>query len=123
MTARVLIVEDEPMIGRILAHKLSRDGHDVRWAQSAAEADAVVGDGGVDVAIVDATLERDGLSWAADLDGARRPRAGWLGMVEQRRPDEARRATLLGAAGIVVKPFKPTLVAAQVARLVEAAPA
>ncbi|MEA2670273.1 MAG: hypothetical protein QOG45_493, partial [Chloroflexota bacterium] len=50
MSATVLVVEDEPMIGRILEHKLSREGHRVLWAHSAEEADALARDEAVDVA-------------------------------------------------------------------------
>jgi DNA-binding response OmpR family regulator len=119
VTATVLLVEDEPMIGRILEHKLTREGHRVLWARSAAEADALAGTEPVDVALVDVTLERDGVALAASWSGARAPARGWLVMVEARRPEEALRASEAGAWGTVVKPFKPTAVAAQVRRLLD----
>jgi DNA-binding response OmpR family regulator len=117
MSATVLLVEDEPMIGRILEHKLTREGHRVLWARSAAEAEALAGSEPVDVALVDVTLERDGVALAAGWSGARAPAHGWLVMVEARRPEEALRASQAGACGTIVKPFKPTAVAAQVRRL------
>ena len=106
----LLLVEDEPMIGRILEHKLTREGHAVTWARSAAEAGAALDAGGLDLALVDATLEVDGIALAA---GHPPPRAGWLALVEARRPDDAARAMAAGAGGVVLKPFKPTAVAAQ----------
>lgn len=114
--ATVLVVEDEPMIGRILEHKLVREGHRVLWARSAAEAEALPA---VDVALVDVTLERDGIALAAGWSGAAAPARGWLAMVEARHPEEADRAMRAGARGTVVKPFKPTAVAAQVRRLLD----
>ncbi len=114
MSATVLVVEDEPMIGRILEHKLSREGHRVLWARSAAEADALAEGTRVDVALVDVTLERDGVDLAAGWVGPAAPAHGWLAMVEARHPEHALRAHAAGAAGAVVKPFKPTAVAAQV---------
>lgn len=116
----VLVVEDEPMIGRILEHKLRREGWAVRLAGGIAAAAQVLDAEAVVVAIVDATLESDGLAWASGLDRGRRPACGWLGMVEARDPAAADRARTLGAAGVVVKPFKPTVVAEQV-RLLAAA--
>jgi DNA-binding response OmpR family regulator len=116
--ATVLVVEDEPMIGRILEHKLLREGHRVLWAHSAAEADSLCA--GVDVALVDVTLERDGVALAAAWSGVSAPSCGWLAMIEARHPEEGRRAERAGARGAVVKPFKPTVVAAQVRRLLDA---
>jgi DNA-binding response OmpR family regulator len=114
VSATVLVVEDEPMIGRILEHKLSREGHRVLWAHSAAEAEALAREEAVDVALVDVTLERDGVALAAAWEGGTAPACGWLAMVEARHPEEAERARAAGARGAVVKPFKPTAVAAQV---------
>jgi DNA-binding response OmpR family regulator len=117
VSATVLVVEDEPMIGRILEHKLSREGHRVLWAHSAEEADALAREEAVDVALVDVTLERDGVALAAAWEAGTAPACGWLAMVEARHPEEAERACAAGARGAVVKPFKPTAVAAQVREL------
>ena len=119
-TGRVLLVEDEPMIGRILEHKLSREGHAVTWLRTAAEAAAALDAGDADLALVDVTLESDGIELVA---GRRRPVCGWLALVEARRRDEQARALAAGAGGLVLKPFKPTAVAAQVLALLERAPA
>jgi DNA-binding response OmpR family regulator len=117
MTATVLVVEDEPMIGRILEHKLDREGHRVLWARNAGDADLILAAEPVDVALVDVTLERDGVALAAGWSGDGAPGCGWLAMVEARHPEEGERALRAGASGTVVKPFKPTEVAAQVRAL------
>jgi DNA-binding response OmpR family regulator len=119
MNATVLIAEDEPMIGRILAEKLTREGHAVsRVATVAALAAAVAS---YDVALVDATLDRDGVDTMRGLAIAGvRPHAGWFAMIESRAAGDGRRAVEAGAAGVIIKPFKPTVVAAQVATLLAA---
>lgn len=119
MSAHVVVAEDEPMIGRILEHKLAREGHRVTWVRDCAALQASLRQGDVDVALVDATLDRDGLELMASVAGT--PRCGWLAMVEQRNPGAQRRAAEAGAAGVVLKPFKPTAVAALVLDLLERA--
>lgn len=116
MSASVLIVEDEPMIGRILAEKLTREGYQVSRAATIAGLTAALASS--DVALVDATLDADGIDamWRLDSSGVR-PRTGWIAMVESRDPDQGMRAVRAGAAGVIIKPFKPTAVAAKVATL------
>ena len=106
------------MIARILEHKLRREGWAVRTCDSAAAAERALRDGPVEVALVDATLERDGLAWAGALaEIGMLPRHGWLALVEARDPAAPGRALGHGAAGVVIKPFKPTAVAAEVRRV------
>jgi DNA-binding response OmpR family regulator len=119
MSAHLVIAEDEPMIGRILEHKLVREGHAVVWVRDAESLRAALLGGDVDVALVDATLECDGLALMASLGLA--PRCGWLALVEQRDGAAQRRAVECGAAAVVLKPFKPTAVAAVVADLLRRA--
>ena len=120
----VLVVEDEPMIGRILQHKLVREGHRVTLVRDTHAAQAALERGDVELALVDVTLDRDGLEFMSEMTttpGAR-PGCGWVAMVEQRDAESQQRATLAGAAAVVIKPFKPTAVAALVVDLLEAAP-
>jgi DNA-binding response OmpR family regulator len=119
MNAVVLIAEDEPMIGRILSEKLTREGYTVRRAAGVRSLGAELPR--CDIALVDATLDGDGIDAMRDLarDGVR-PRAGWFAMLESRAAAEGMRAVDAGAAGVIIKPFKPTAVAAQVATLLAA---
>jgi DNA-binding response OmpR family regulator len=116
MSATVLIAEDEPMIGRILAEKLTREGYKVlRTATIEGLMSALAIS---DVALVDATLDGDGIDAMQGLAAAAiHPRAGWFAMVESRAADQGIRAVRAGAAGVIIKPFKPTSVAAKVATL------
>lgn len=119
MAAHLLLVEDEPMIGRILEHKLVREGHRVTWVRDCSAAVVVLAVGDVDLALVDVPLERDGGEFMASVVA---PRAGWVAMVGQRDAASVARARAAGAADVVLKPFKPTAVAALVASLLEHAP-
>ncbi len=119
MTVTVLIAEDEPMIGRILSEKLTREGHAVqRVSTTTALADALRS---CDIALVDMTLDDDGIDAMRRLGGSGvRPRIGWFAMLESRSAGDGARAVQAGAAGVILKPFKPTAVAAKVTALVEA---
>jgi DNA-binding response OmpR family regulator len=118
LVGRIVIIEDEPMIGRILEYKLRRDGHDVTWLRSATDGERVLARGEADTALVDATLERDAFAIIAELtQHGTAPRCGWVALVAQRDTEGRRRALEAGAAGIVSKPFKPTAVAALVLEL------
>ncbi len=110
------------MIGRILEFKLRMEGHRVTWVRSAAAAEALLRDGGVDLLLSDVTLEEDGCQLAARVSAAGwRPRAGVVLMPEQRDRAAQARCQAAGVA-VVLKPFKPTVVAAQLRTLLEAAP-
>jgi CheY-like chemotaxis protein len=119
MSTTVLIAEDEPMIGRILAEKLTREGHVVTRAYTVAGLEAALH--GCDVALVDATLDGDGIEAMGRLASTgRAPRAGWFAMLENRAAGDGSRAVQAGAAGVILKPFKPTAVAAKVSTLLAA---
>lgn len=119
MSAVILIAEDEPMIGLILAQKMIREGHTVsRVASAAGLREAAPA---CDVALVDATLDTDGIEVMEELRAAGHgPRTGWFAMLESRAASDGARAVSAGAAGVILKPFKPTAVAAQVTTLLAA---
>lgn len=54
--ARVLIVEDEPSLGRTLSERLAREKLDVTWVQTVADAQRALADGRWDLAVVDVKL-------------------------------------------------------------------
>jgi DNA-binding response OmpR family regulator len=119
MSTTLLIVEDEPMIGRILREKLTREGYVVARAATIDGLRSAVAS--ADIALVDATLDGDGIDAMRALAGAGiGPRVGWFAMLESRAEAQGPRAVQAGAAGVILKPFKPTVVAAQVAALLAA---
>ena len=107
----LLILESEPMVARILEHKLRREGHEVTWMRAAPP---VLPES--DVALVEVGLGGDSRAWMGAGPG---PRVGWFAICEQSDEGGAERAVRAGAAGVVRKPFKPTRVAAQVRTLLE----
>lgn len=54
--ARVLLVEDEALLGRTLCERLQKDGVDVTWVQTIAEAETALARGGWALAILDVKL-------------------------------------------------------------------
>jgi DNA-binding response OmpR family regulator len=99
------------MVGRILEQKLRREGYEVTWLRSAGPAIPQT-----DVALVEVDLGGDSRAWMADGAG---PRVGWFAICDHDDEAGAQRAVRAGAAGVIRKPFKPTVVAAQVRTLFE----
>ena len=112
----LLIAEPEPMVARILAHKLRREGHDIVVRHDVDAAVSELSD--IDIALI-ACEPGDGV--AEKLTRARAPRCGWFALIDSRDGESALAAMHAGAAGVVRKPFKPTEVAAQVATLLRIA--
>jgi len=106
------------MIGRILEFKLKMEGHHLVWVRSAGEAEALVRSGGVDLLLCDVTLEEDGRELCRRLikEGLVPP-SGIVLMPEQRDPEGRDKALAAGAREVIAKPFKPTVVAATIRRL------
>jgi DNA-binding response OmpR family regulator len=110
--ATILLVEDEPNISAIILFKLRREGHDVLHVETAAAAR----DAGAtwDLVLLDSSLPgEDALGLLADL----RPDAPVVVMTESRDDSTPDIARALGAAAIVRKPFKPTVLARVVAEV------
>ena len=53
---RVLLVEDDASLGRTLAERLEREGIDVQWARTIADAEPLAAAGGWDLAVLDVKL-------------------------------------------------------------------
>ena len=120
--AHIVLAEDEPMIGRILEFKLDREGHRVTWVRTAAEAERICREEPVDLLLLDISLEEDGRVLCRRLTGSsHQPRAGVVLMPELRSPDGERLALEAGARAVVIKPFKPTIVAAKIRELLDSA--
>ncbi|HVC38694.1 MAG TPA: response regulator [Candidatus Dormibacteraeota bacterium] len=116
----VVLAEDEPMIGRILEFKLRMEGHTLLWVRSASEAESLVRRGGVDLLLCDVTLEEDGRDLCRRLiQAGLEPPAGIVLMPEQRDQLGPQRALAAGAREVISKPFKPTVVAATIRRLLD----
>jgi len=112
MTARVLVVEDEPAIAESVSYALRRDGFSVMVAATLAEAEAQRAD--CDLVILDLMLpDGSGFDWmtAARAEGRAKPV-----IVLSSRDGEADRVAALetGADDYVTKPFSPREIVARV---------
>jgi DNA-binding response OmpR family regulator len=104
---RLLLVEDDASLGSGLVGVLAAAGHEVRWAQTAAEAERSLDDAEPDLVLLDLGLpDADGL----DLCGAFRDKHPRMVLVVvTARTDEAAAVSALdrGADDVVLKPFRP----------------
>src|SRR5947209_14167177 len=110
--ATILLVEDEPNISAIILFKLRREGHEVLHVGTVAAAR----DAGAtwDLVLLDSSLPgEDPLALLADL----RAHTPVVVMTESRDDITPDVASSLGAAAIVRKPFKPTVLARLVAEI------
>ncbi len=114
MTARILLVEDEPAILESLAYVLGRDGFAVVQAKTAAEAEAEATGDGIDLVVLDLMLP-DGSGF--DLIRAWRAKLKAMPIIVlSSRDAEADRVAALesGADDYVTKPFSPREIVARV---------
>ena len=121
MPARVLIVDDEPYILRILAFKLRRAGYVALEAANADEAMTILEGAPVACLILDVSLPSttDGFQLAERLrDDPRHCRTPVVFLTAHSLPAEVRRGRELGAAAYITKPFSLQQVLEAVARLV-----
>jgi len=112
MTARILVVEDEPAIAESVAYALRRDGFAVSLAGTLAEAEALRAD--ADLVILDLMLpDGSGFEWILSIRGERRDQPI---IVLSSRDGEADRVAALetGADDYVTKPFSPREIVARV---------
>jgi DNA-binding response OmpR family regulator len=112
--ARVLVVDDEPMVREVVTRYLEHDGHEVTVAADGAAAVAELQRGRFDLVVLDLMLPVvDGLRVLRDL----RSRSEVPVIVLTARGDEGDRVLglELGADDYVVKPFSPRELAARVA--------
>ena len=115
--ARVLVVDDEPKLGRVVAQMLELDGHAVTRAGGGREALERLGEERFDVVVTDLRMpEVDGL---AVLRAARAlgPPAEVVLMTAYGTAESAVEAMKSGAADYVTKPFSMDELRLRVARL------
>ncbi|MDE2597262.1 MAG: response regulator transcription factor [Sphingomonadales bacterium] len=102
--SRILCVDDEPAILRLLAVVLAADGHEAVAAANGRDAIALAGRGGIDAVLLDLGLpDRDGLELIAAL---RKVSPAPILIVSARGEVAEKVAALdLGAADYITKPF------------------
>jgi DNA-binding response OmpR family regulator len=106
-TSRIVVVEDDVSLGAGLVAVLAAEGHDVRWAQTAADARRLFSESVPDLVLLDVGLpDEDGLTLCREL---REQGLQVTVVVLTARTDEgdAVRALDGGADDFVMKPFRP----------------
>lgn len=111
--ARLLVVDDEPMVREVVTRYLQQDGHTVTVVADGAAALQSLAAGEFDLIVLDLMLPHvDGLSVLAEL---RRERTTPVIVLTARGEEEDRiRGLQLGADDYVVKPFSPRELVARV---------
>ncbi len=109
MTASILVVEDEPAIQELISVTLTRNGHSVRRAATAADAYDAVAEALPDVILLDWMLpDAAGPTLARRLRSDIRTREVPIIMLTARAGDDDKVAGLeSGADDYVTKPFSP----------------
>jgi putative two-component system response regulator len=102
---RILVVDDEDQIRRLIGRILAEDGYECALAESTAEARTLLAEGDFHLAICDISLGTDsGLDLAAEIHTSS-PDTAILMATAKNEPALAARATDIGAYGYMVKPF------------------
>lgn len=105
MSARVLLVEDSPMISTALKLLLESGGFDVVVAATAAEAKAEGARVRADVMLLDITLpDQDGLSVLEELDARGMRPATTFAMTGHSDPETRQRCLAAGCDDVLLKP-------------------
>ena len=109
MSASILVVEDEPAIQELIAAALKRNGHEVRRAAHAAEAQQAIADALPDLVLLDWMLpDQSGPALARKLRSEPRTRDVPIIMLTARAGDDDKVEGLeAGADDYVTKPFSP----------------
>ena len=108
MGRRILIVDDEPYILRILSFKLRREGFVTFEAESAEDAEQLLSEQDVDLVLLDVALATptNGFDLAAGLRRNARTQHLPIIMVTARGfAADVLRGREVGAAGYITKPF------------------
>jgi len=123
MAARILIVDDEPYILRILSFKLRREGFETLEAYSAEEAMEALAGQEVDLILLDVALATptNGFELAQKLRGDAATREVPIIMLTARGlAQDVLQGHEVGAAGYITKPFSTREVVERVRAIVEA---
>ena len=106
---RVLVVDDELPVRRLLARWLTDWGYDVKHVGGAVEALEVMATEPADILLCDVAMpEHDGL-WLAERLHAQWPQAAVIMSTAHSDPQIVRTSRKLGAVAYVTKPFDSSL--------------
>jgi DNA-binding response OmpR family regulator len=102
---RILVVEDDPALARMIELALILEDHEVRWARNGAEALTALAAAPADLILLDMVMpEVDGWEFAARYRAAPGPHVPIVTM--SATVDVVQAAQAMGAQGYLVKPFE-----------------
>ncbi len=117
--ARVLVADDEPKLGNVVAQMLELDGHEVVRVEGGTEALARLGEGRFDVVVTDLRMPKvDGLAVLRAARALPRPPEVVV-MTAHATAESAVEAMKAGAADYVTKPFSMDELRMRVRRLAD----
>lgn len=118
-TCKLLLVEDDPLLGEALYEALSSKGLQTVWTRTGAEALGAINDSSFDMLLQDVRLpDVDGLDLLQDIM-ERQPHCQALVMTGQATVDMAVRAMKLGAFDFIAKPFPMDVLFLKLERLLD----
>jgi two-component system phosphate regulon response regulator PhoB len=118
MTARILVVEDDPAITTLLEYNLKSAGYAVQTVSSAEDAEVALEEENFDLVVLDWMLpEASGLEFCARLRRGRRASFPILMLTARGEETDRVRGLATGADDYVVKPFSVPEVLARISAL------
>lgn len=106
-TVSVLVVDDEPIVGKRLGPALSRDGYEVEVCESGQEAVDRINERRFDIVVTDVRMEDvDGLKVLEHVMN-KSPQTKVIIITGYATIEMAREALAKGAYDFIAKPFKP----------------
>lgn len=118
--ARIIVIEDEPAVRRLVSRILSRAGHDVREAADGSQGVALLRSDPADLVITDLFMPgQDGIETIQQIRELEpeTPILAMSGGGARGSTDALTDAELLGADAVLQKPFSPADLEAAVSRL------
>jgi len=123
MKGRVLLVDDEPYILKILSFKLRREGLSTLEATCAEEAMALLSTAPVDLILLDVTLATPTTGFELARKLKKDPETAGIPVVmltAHHLADDVRRGREVGAAGYISKPFSTSELLDKIEPILEA---
>ena len=103
---RILVLDDEPIVGKRLRPALAKSGYEVDVVETGADAIRLIDQHTYDIVVTDIRMEGvDGLSVLKHVN-ARSPRSPVIVITGFATVDVAREALTMGAFDFIAKPFK-----------------
>lgn len=102
---RILVVDDDPFIRKLIGIHLKKDGYDAVFANDGLEALELINEGILDLAIVDVMMPKmDGVSLTKHLTNQEIP---VLMLTAKTTLEDKEKGFLAGADDYMIKPFEP----------------